>query len=81
MIPPGEIRLINREGKKFTASPSTRINAKGETEWLYNPFKQAFQYRVNIPGVLISMVTVDVTERELRKYLQNGTPVVIRPVL
>jgi hypothetical protein len=78
MIPPGEITMVNLDGDVFRARVSRR-NGFGGPEFLYNPAKQAFQYRVIIPNVEVSMVVVDVTERELRHHLLTGTPVLIRP--
>jgi hypothetical protein len=78
MIPPGEITMVNLDGDVFRARASQRDGVTGR-EYLYNPAKQAYQYRVLIPNVALSMVVVDVTERELRHHLLTGTPVLIRP--
>lgn len=79
MTPPGEIMMINANGRKFKAFPSKRMPALGGEEYLFNPAKNAFQYRVDIPGIIISMVVIDVTERELREFVNTGKPVLIRP--
>lgn len=80
VIPPGEIVMINTSGRKFKAHPSYRPNNRSmDIEYLYNPAKAAFQYRVQIPGIAISMITIDVSETELRKFVNTGKPVLIRP--
>ena len=81
MIPPGEIITINHRGTRFKAHPSYRCNAvSSEMEYLYNPAKATFQYRIEIPGILISLITIDVTERELLEFVNSGKPVRIKPV-
>ena len=81
MIPPGEIVMINANGRKFKAHPSHRENfTTFQTEYLYNPAKATFQYRVQIPGILISMVVIDVSEAELRRFVNTGKPVLIRSI-
>lgn len=71
MIAPGEITMINREGKIFYANPTG----------LYDPVRQVFQYRVKIPNVESSLVVVDVSKYELSRHIRFGTPVLIVPVL
>jgi hypothetical protein len=72
MSPPGEIRVVNPESRAvFRAHPTG----------LYAPMKDAFQYRVKIPGVELSLVTIDVTSRELRAFLFDGQPIPVKPVL
>jgi hypothetical protein len=71
MILPSEITMVNLDGVTFRARPTN----------LYNKVRQAFQYRVILPGVAISMVVIDVTENELRDHLRTGKPVTIRPLL
>jgi hypothetical protein len=78
MTPPGEITVVNIDGRRFKAIPSRR-NGLGGAEYLFNPSKDAFQYRVQIPGIILSMVTVDVTKRELQEFVKTGKPVLIRP--
>ena len=78
MIPPDEIQVINQDNKRFRATASFRMNGT-EKEWLFKPIINAFQYRVVIPGMAFSMITIDVTCRELRKYLSTGKPVLIKP--
>lgn len=70
--------MVNLDGDVFRARVSEREGWHGR-EYLYHPAKQAFQYRVIIPGVDVSFVVQDVTERELRHHLLTGTPVLLRP--
>jgi hypothetical protein len=80
MIPPDEIRMKNRDGALFRATASFRMVGT-EKEWLYKPSADAFQYRVVIPGMAISMIIQDVTRRELREYLRTNKPVLIKPAI
>jgi hypothetical protein len=77
MTPPGEINMINQDRAVFRARISQRDGVAGK-EYLYNPSKGAFQYRLIIPSIGDSMIVQDVTENELRQYLLTGKPVLIR---
>jgi len=71
--------MVNKAGGRFKANPCSRDGLNGK-EFLYNLAKDAFQYRVQIPGVILSLVVIDVTQRELREFVKTGKPVLIHPV-
>lgn len=80
MTPPGEIVMMNREGKIFRAHVCERRNpVTNEQEWLFNPIKRTFQYRVHIPGVELSLVVIDVTRQQLRDHIRTSIPIPIIP--
>lgn len=69
---PDEIRMINTETKGvFSAYPCISPSGK----FLFDPVKQAYKYRIRIPGVELSMIVVDVTDRQLREFMRTKTPI------
>jgi hypothetical protein len=74
MIPPSEIQARNIRGQVFYADAVR--NQLGE--YKYNVAEAAFQYRIRIPGIILSMITIDVPENELREFVKSGKPVTIR---
>jgi hypothetical protein len=78
MVVPLEIVMKNHRGQKFRANICEGTDECGESFYLYNPALQAFQYRVQIPNIAVSMIVQDVTTRELRKYMQDGKPIRIK---
>lgn len=72
MQPPGEIRVMN---------PDSRAVFRAHPTGYYAPFKDAYQYRVKIPGVEISFVVIDIPTRELRRYLWTKKPIPVAPLL
>ncbi len=73
MIPPGEVQARNYRGQLFWCDAVR--NREGE--YRYNVAKSAFQYRVRIPGIIVSMITIDVSEGDLREFVRSGKPVTI----
>lgn len=71
MSPPGEIRVIN---------PQSRAVFKAHPTGLYSRERNVFQYRVDIPGIDISFVVIEVTSAELTNFLLNGKPIPVKPV-
>jgi hypothetical protein len=76
MIPPGEIKMVNIDGRSFLAHPCRTVEGRG---YIYNPVLDAFRFRVAIPGVEVSLIVVPVTTSELREFVNTGKPVLIRP--
>jgi len=69
---PDQIRMINTETKAvFWAHPCLSLNGC----YLYDPMKDAYRYRIEIPGVEVSMIVVNVTDRQLRDFLRTKIPI------
>jgi hypothetical protein len=68
---PNEIRLVNHNKIVFTAIACVSLDGN----FLYNPYRDAYQYRVQIPNVEISMIVVEVTDRQLREFMANKQPI------
>ncbi len=73
MIPPGTIEARNYRGQVFYADAVR--NQLGE--YRYNIATSSFQYRVRIPNIIVSMITIDVSEGDLREFVRTGKPVTI----
>ncbi len=71
MSPPGEIRVIN---------PVSRVVFKARPTGLYAPSKDAYQYRVMLPGIEESLVVIDVTTAELVEFMFDSEPIPVKPV-
>ena len=69
MAPPGEIRLINRRGHKFSAYFTGNYNFRSDT----------YQYRVQLPDVRISAVVINVDSCNLRKFIHGNKPIKVGP--
>jgi len=69
MAPPGEICVINRDGRTFRAYFTG----------LYNTLRHTYQYRVLIPNVELSLVVIEFTRRQLREYNRTDMPILIEP--
>ena len=68
MDAPGEIEIINRDRRKFWAHYTGMYNMRNGT----------YRYRVDLPEhVELSMVIIDVTGAELRRYIHNKKPIMI----
>ena len=72
VVLPDEIKMVNTETKAvFSAHPC--VSLKGN--FLFDPLKQAYKYRIKIPGVEVSMIVVDVTDDQLRNFVRNKQPI------
>lgn len=67
--PPGEVTMINHSGHVFRAHPTG----------VFHPRQKSFQYRLQIPGVKLSLIVVTLTEAQLNSYLRTLTPILIVP--
>jgi hypothetical protein len=68
-MPPSEIAVVNRGGRKFRAYFTG----------FYNIETQSYQYRVILPEVEVSLVTIDFSRNVLRQHLRTGKPILIVP--
>jgi hypothetical protein len=71
-ILPDEIKMINPQTRRvFAAHPCVTANGN----YIYDPMKDAYRYRIEIPGVESSMVVVDVRDSQIRNFLQTKKPI------
>ena len=69
---PNEIRMVNTETKViFYAHPCVSLRGN----FLFDPVKRAYKYRIALPGVEVSLIVVDVTDKQLRDYAKTKAPI------